>query len=149
MKNLLVLALIPLLALCSCVPAYSAPTTDHFIQGFLLTGYSASIFSRNHNMVLYSAIVGGVVGALPYIIGCFGPHHSLDWPYYSWSHLGTNPLRFLPPYGLHLLVDKAFHRFPGDNWWPRMVGACVVMWIGEGILTYLFFKYVLPTSSSY
>jgi len=110
---------------------YAASTPDHFLQSFLLTGYSVAAISDDKEVILWSAISGGVIGILPDVIGAFGPHSS------------TNPLRFIPQYGFHLLVDGAFHRFEGDTWWPRMAGVCVVMWIAEGVLTYVFFRYVL------
>jgi len=123
---------------------YAASTPDHFIQNFLITGYGTKLFSNDRTTILYSAVIGGIIGMAPDLIGMTGPHGLHHWVNYTWAHSSDNPLRFIPQYGFHLLVDRAFHEFPGDKWWPRMTSVCIVMWFVEGVLTYVLFKYVLP-----
>lgn len=124
----------------------AASTPDHALQGFLLTGYTRWLADHNvnRNQLLWESIAGGVIGALPDIIGQTGYLRPGYWPNYNWSHSWRNPLVVFPQYSLHLWVDSKFHRFEGDTWWPRLWKTCVLMWIGEAVLTYIFIKFILP-----
>jgi hypothetical protein len=117
---------------------------SHAVQGGLLMGFSTRLVSDDRQTVLTSAIAGMVMGALPDLIGMTGLHRPLFWPNYTWAHSAYNGLNLLPPYSLHLFVDRGFHEKPGENWWPKKAGLCLALWITEAILTYLFVKYILP-----
>ena len=135
---------VSVLVLGLTVQLRAASTPDHFVHGFLITGYTLSLTGESRETVLWGAAATGLLMTLPDIIGTFGPHHYMSWPVYTWAHQGGNPLVMLPPYLIHIWMDQAFHRFEGDTWWPRMAGICIVMWVVEIALIYVFFKYVLP-----
>jgi len=122
----------------------AASTPDHFIHGFVITGYVLSLAGESRSTVLWTSVISGTLSILPDVIGAFGPHQVMHWPVYTWAHERGNPLVMIPWYALHLYIDTAFHRFEGDKWWPRMAGICIAMWVVEVVLIYVFFKYVLP-----
>jgi len=124
--------------------ATAASAPDHFIHGFVITGYVLSLAGESRATVLWGSAISATLMTLPDVIGMFGPHQYMHWPVYTWAHERGNPLVMIPQYAFHLFIDTAFHRFEGDTWWPRMAGICVAMWVVEVVLIYVFFKYVLP-----
>ncbi len=124
-------------------------TPQHATQGFIM----GMLVSQN-NWIAGGA--GLVIGALPEVLGFFGKFeihlhpatvrfHSNDWKFYdkvhalSWKNWGV----YLPPYLLHLLLDKIWHRpQPEGGWYPWGIWAEVACWIFVTLplLFYVFYR---------
>jgi len=63
--------------------------------------------------------IGAFFGALPDLLGAFGVFILRDrWLLYNSAHGGaiSNVLRYVPMYGLHLVIDNLTHEL-GRRWW--------------------------------
>ena len=111
-------------------------TPQHAAHGFIM----GMLLSHNNWVI---GTIGLITGALPDVIGFFGkfkiehsgkyPHityNNDDWHLYDkahildWRHWWT----FWPPYLLHLLIDKTWHR-PEGGWYRWGVAAEIFGWI--------------------
>lgn len=43
-------------------------------------------------------------------------------------------------WGLHVLLDKPFHRTPGENWWPRLWWLEILSFLVGALLIWYTFK---------
>jgi hypothetical protein len=123
-------------------------TPQHATHGFIM----GMLVSQNN---WYVGIAGLVTGALPDLLGFFSKikikfnplnvsFDSTDWKFYNkvheirWSNLWC----YLPPYLLHLLIDKPWHRpQPIGGWYSWGIWAEILCWIFVTLplLYYVFF----------
>ena len=74
---------------------------------------------RKRTLLLVLVGVGAFFGALPDLLGAFGVFILKDrWVLYNSAHGGaiSEVLRYVPMYGLHLLIDNLTHE-KGFRWW--------------------------------
>jgi hypothetical protein len=121
-----------------------ASTPNHAVQGAL---FALVLFKLLAALNLVAGVVvvavittlSAVAGALPDLIGWFGRlANRYDWSLYSQAHDGAiaRTLRWIPPYELHLQVDRLFHDRDDGNWWPRMWWAEIFLWALNKFLVY-------------
>ena len=104
----------------------------HATQGGLLHG-GICLACGAHPVITSAAVTLGVIaGAGADLLGWAGRNAGIaeEYAVYKSAHRGpiARALRWIPAYGLHLLVDKPFHTKPG-NWWCRMWWAEGLLWV--------------------
>jgi hypothetical protein len=94
-------------------------TFSHATQGGLLLLGPFLHRIRRKAWLFLLALVGGLFGALPDLIGAYGNFIEHDhWALYGSSHHGAiaQVLQYVPMYWLHLRIDSITHG-PQHRWW--------------------------------
>lgn len=138
------LASLVVLVIVSSVIVYGADTFSHGAQGFIISAPVAKWCGASNRTAVDVGIVGAALGMLPDIAGNVGYYvfHDNGAAYRAW-HSGKLAVAFLPPIGLHVAVDRAFHVDTSSPWKPnawKYEIFCVVL---EVACLYLIKKYVL------
>lgn len=64
------------------------------------------------------AVVGGILGAVPDVIGWTGLRKYKTWERYLRAHKPTWWKWILFPWGLHIFIDSLTHK-EGKEWWVK------------------------------
>jgi hypothetical protein len=82
---------------------------------------------------IYGAVLGGLPDTFDWVMAKLGL--SERWYWYVIFH-ASPPwwLMIQPPFALHLWLDKPFHKIPGENWWPRLWWAELLIWFIAALL---------------
>lgn len=130
-----------------------ASTPNHAVQGALLTGIALRFFGLLlaeflpvffffiHPLIaILSTILmtlGAVAGAAPDIIGWIGRLIYDGDDLYGEAHSGilASKLKWVPMYGLHLLVDRPFHTaYNKGHWWPDLWLLEAIFWVINAVV---------------
>jgi hypothetical protein len=114
-------------------------TPNHMAQGGLLTGVTAKLLGANQTESWVAFGFGAVLGALPDVMGYPGERDA--WKTYGRWHDPSTTVSYVPPIRLHLFVDSFYHA-KGGGWKPGMIPYVILSVIVEGVLIWLFTKWV-------
>jgi hypothetical protein len=118
---------------------FSDVLPSHMMHGGLLTGAMAKLSGANQTESWVAFGFGAVLGALPDVMGYPGERDS--WKTYGRWHDPSTTVSYVPPIRLHLFVDSFYHAENG-GWKPGMVPYVILSVIVEGVLIWLFTKWV-------
>jgi len=117
-------------------------TPSHAAAGGLMVGSIVKLSGGSQAQAWSGFALGAVLGALPDLAGVSGGSQSGNFATYRLWHDFSHPMSIIPPVGLHLLTDLAFHDPMGGGWKPGMIPLVVGIVIVEAILVYLFAQWV-------
>lgn len=112
-------------------------TVQHATWGYAFGLICTRVFGIDDP--IYIPLFWAVIGALPDLVGeaerIIKGDRSL-WGWYNMAHEeSSNLFMFLPPYALHVVMDKFTHG-PGEKWWKfdERLWVEVVGWISVLVL---------------
>ena len=105
-------------------------TPQHITNTFLLT------YTLTHSIMI--SVISGVIASLPDVIGWIARLRKPgDWSIYNWAH-HTWWLMWIPPYGLHCLIDRFWHK-PDGGWYSWGIYGEIAAWVV--CIAWVFFLY--------
>ena len=98
---------------------------------------------RKKYILIALAVVGGVLGVLPDLLGLYGMIVRRSGQIYDSAHIGMlrDHLHYIPMYALHLGVDSLTHD-PDRQWygWNVRVWLQIVLWIVNIVIIVWFYR---------
>ena len=98
---------------------------------------------RKKYILIALAVVGGVLGVLPDLLGLYGMIVRRSGQIYDSAHIGMlrDHLHYIPMYALHLGVDSLTHD-PDRQWygWNVRVWLQIVLWIVNIVVIVWFYR---------
>jgi hypothetical protein len=109
---------------CSFSSLHAEDIVLHGVQGFTLHYAIAKIVTSDKDVLLFSGLTGAIAGILPDA----PPSNS---KLYFQFHYGSEGMRIIPAWALHVFTDRLFHPHYGEGHWGedwRLVTLDVVLW---------------------
>lgn len=118
----------------------------HGLMGAAVTtAYSSTCLSRKTKQnFFWAGGVGFFLGILPDVLDWVLAILGLipRWSLYTWFHhaMPTWMGILILPMGLHVWIDKLFHKYPGYNWWPDLWYLEAGAWVISVLLLLLWYS---------